>query len=102
MMIEDPTEHSRDTAYQFLWDALPVPRLNEGLGTFRFHAERLNAHGWTVFGRIADACKYERGVTRETAGNEEDDKSHMHHIGTLFEFWDKSCTESIRNGNLHL
>ena len=49
MTTEDPTEHSRDTAYQFLWDSLPVPRLNEGLGTFMFYAERLNAHGWTVF-----------------------------------------------------
>ena len=54
MTTEDPKQHSRDKIYQFLWDALPVPRLNEGLGTFRFHAERLNAHGWTVFERISE------------------------------------------------
>ena len=55
MTREDPTEHSRDKAYQFFWDALLVPRLNEGLGTFRFYAERLNAHGSTVFEGVADA-----------------------------------------------
>ena len=41
-------------------------------------------------------------MTRETAGDEEDDKSHMHHIGALFDFWYKPCTESTRNGNRHL
>ena len=86
MTTEDPTQHSRDTVYQFLWDALPVPKLNEGLGTLRFHVERPNAHGWTVFEGIADDYKYERGVTKDTKGNEEDAKSRIHHIGALLEF----------------
>ena len=102
MTTEDPTGDPRDTAYQLLWDALPVARLNEGLVTFRFHTERLNAHGRTFFEGISDAYKYERGVKKETAGDEEDEKSHMPHIGGLFEFWDSSSSESIRNGNRHL
>ena len=70
--------------------------------TFRFNAERLNTHGWNVSKGISDVYKDERGVKRENAGDEENDKTHMLHIGSLFDFWEKSYTDSIRNENRHV
>ena len=55
MTTKDPKQHSSDTAYRYHRDDLPVPRLKEELGTFRSHAERLNAHDWNVIEGISDA-----------------------------------------------